>query len=213
MEICGPVGIVYSDTRKLHGAIWSLIISGFIIPRLKNEGDIAVFLHLTLSESGQRLASQGEEHPSYPGFARRFRAKAPTATDAIVAHLEDAVACLDAGVLRPALMMMGLMKASRRGFPGPTVHAFPFPSRASSTRTRTSSTVHNSSKHWPSGSPPCSICSRPPKFSKSCALCGPIAPKCVPPAFWRPRRVATAPSMASRFPPLSSPNEGPEAAS
>lgn len=45
---------------------------------------------------------------STPDLSRVFRATTPTAPDEIVAHVEDAVTCLEASVLRPALMMIGL---------------------------------------------------------------------------------------------------------
>ncbi len=54
------------------------------------------------------IVTRGDQHPLHPGFTSRFRANAATAPDEIVAHVEDAVTCLEAGVLRPALMMIGL---------------------------------------------------------------------------------------------------------
>lgn len=50
----------------------------------------------------------GEIHPLHPGFIKRFRSSAPTATDTVIANIEDAVTCLEARVLRPALMMLGV---------------------------------------------------------------------------------------------------------
>jgi hypothetical protein len=99
----------FPDARKLLGAIWGLVGDGLIVPRFKNEGDLSVFLRLSLTEKGERLLSKADEHPLHPGFIKRFRSAAPTATDPVVAHLEDAVSCLEAGVLRPAMMMLGLV--------------------------------------------------------------------------------------------------------
>ena len=103
----GPVE-EFPDSRKLLGALWSLIGDGLLAPRLKEEGNLCVFLRLSLTEKGERLVAKADEHPLHPGFIKRFRTGAPTATDAVVAHMEDAVSCLEAGVLRPALMMLGL---------------------------------------------------------------------------------------------------------
>lgn len=96
------------DNRKLLGVIWSLIGEGMVLPRLKNEGDVAVFYRFSLTEKGERVVSKADEHPLHPGFIKRFRAAAPTAIDPVIAHMEDAVSCLEAGVLRPALMMVGV---------------------------------------------------------------------------------------------------------
>jgi hypothetical protein len=103
----GPVE-EFPDSRKLLGAVWSLIGDGLVAPRLKEEGNLCVFLRLSLTEKGERLATNADAHPLHPGFIKRFRAAAPTAVDPVVAYFEDAVSCLEAGVLRPALMMLGL---------------------------------------------------------------------------------------------------------
>jgi len=98
------------DNRKLLSAIWGLIAGGLLFPRLNSlrEGYPHALYKLTLTEKGERVLSNASEHPLHPGFISRFRAKAPTASDAVVAHLEDAVSCLENGLLRPSLMMLGL---------------------------------------------------------------------------------------------------------
>lgn len=98
----------WPDNRRLLSALWSLVGEGIVVPRLKQENDLCVFLRLTLTEKGERVVSKADEHPLHPGFIKRFRASAPTATDPVIAHMEDAVSCLEAGVLRPALMMVGV---------------------------------------------------------------------------------------------------------
>ena len=96
------------DNRKLLAAIWRLVGEGVVVPRLKQERDQCVFLYLSLTEKGERIVSKADEHPLHPGFITRFQVAAPTAINPVVAHLEDAVSCLEAGLLRPALMMLGL---------------------------------------------------------------------------------------------------------
>lgn len=98
------------DNRKLLSSIWGLIASGLLFPRLNSlrNGFPHALYKLTLTEKGERVLSNGGEHPLHPGFISRFRTKAPTASDAVVAHLEDAVSCLENGLLRPSLMMLGL---------------------------------------------------------------------------------------------------------
>lgn len=98
------------DNRKLLSSIWGLIAGGLIFPRLNSlrSGYPHAIYKLTLTEKGERVLSKADEHPLHPGFSARFRTKAPTASDAVVAHLEDAVSCLENGLLRPSLMMLGL---------------------------------------------------------------------------------------------------------
>jgi hypothetical protein len=99
------------DNRKLLAALWGLVAEGLAFPRLiaySRDGYPHLIQSLTLTERGERLATDGELHPLHPGFIRRFRSSTPTATDAVVAHIEDAVTCLEARVLRPALMMLGV---------------------------------------------------------------------------------------------------------
>jgi hypothetical protein len=99
------------DNRKLLGALWSLVADGILFPRLtaySRDGHPHLLQNVTLTERGERLVIGGDEHPLHAGFLSRFRANAPTATDAVVAHMEDAVTCLEAQVFRPALMMLGV---------------------------------------------------------------------------------------------------------
>lgn len=105
----GPGAEDYPDNRKLHAAVWSLIGQGLAFPRLQNANDVVTVKRLSLTAKGELIVDRLDHHPRHPGFIRRFRESAPTATDEVVAHLEDAVACLEAGLLRPALMMLGVV--------------------------------------------------------------------------------------------------------
>jgi hypothetical protein len=99
------------DNRKLLGAIWSLIGNGLLIPRIvpytgKDHPNIIDLL--TLTERGERLVAKGVEHPLHPHFISTFKTHAPTASDYVVSYIEDSVTCLEAGAVRPALMMAGV---------------------------------------------------------------------------------------------------------
>lgn len=101
----------HSDNRKLLGTLWTLVGEGILFPRLKAhtlDGYPHMIDMLTLTEKGERVVTSGDQHPLHPGFISRFRANTPTAPDEIIAHMEDAITCLEAAVLRPALMMLGL---------------------------------------------------------------------------------------------------------
>ncbi len=98
----------WPDSRKLLSAIWGLMGDDIVVARFKKEGDLAVFLRLSLTERGERVVSNSSEHPLHPGFIKRFQTAAPTATPEVGVYLEDAVSCIEAAVFRPALMMLGL---------------------------------------------------------------------------------------------------------
>jgi hypothetical protein len=97
----------YPDNRKLLGAAWGLVGDGILIPRLGAQHGIEI-LRLSLTEKGQSLISNAAGHPLHPGFIARFQGAAQSVTDDVLSHMEDAVACLEAGVLRPAVSMAGL---------------------------------------------------------------------------------------------------------
>lgn len=102
----------HPDNRKLLAAVWSLIGDGYMYPRFVDQqaaGTYAVhLLRLVVTEKLDRVGSQGEAHPLHPGFLARFRARAPSATDEVVAYLEDAVSCAEARLFRPSLAMVGV---------------------------------------------------------------------------------------------------------
>jgi hypothetical protein len=105
------IGPEHDDNRRLLGALWQLVAGGVLFPRLiyrHRDGSPLPIDRITLTEKGERLASNAAQHPLHPGFLPRFRQSAPTATPIIVAHLEDAIECLRAGLLRPTLMMVGV---------------------------------------------------------------------------------------------------------
>jgi hypothetical protein len=100
------------DNRKLLSSLWSLIGTGYVWPRLTDRqqgGTYSVHIvRVVVSDRLQRLAANADAHPLHPGFIARFRRNVPTATDEVVAYLEDAVSCAEARLYRPALIMAGV---------------------------------------------------------------------------------------------------------
>jgi hypothetical protein len=100
------------DNRKLLSALWSLVGAGYVWPRLSDQQQAGTYsvhvLRVVTSERLDRLATNADAHPLHPGFLARFQRNTPTATDEVVAYLEDAVSCAEGRLYRPALMMVGV---------------------------------------------------------------------------------------------------------
>jgi len=65
-------------------------------------------LSLRLTDAGVRFLAAGDEHPLSPGYLRRFRERHPDVPDEVVLLVEDAQACLEFGLMRPAVVLLGL---------------------------------------------------------------------------------------------------------
>jgi hypothetical protein len=69
-------------------------------------GNQLVSLHLT--DDGLGFLDNADDHPLAPGFLKRLRARHPEVPDAVIVLLEDAQACLDVSLFRPAVVLLGL---------------------------------------------------------------------------------------------------------
>lgn len=86
--------------------LWWLIRTGRAVPVSKTRDEIVA---LDLTDTGVALAvSEPGEHPLAPGFFQRIRDRCPGLPDAVLLHIEDVRSCLEHGLLRPAVMMLGL---------------------------------------------------------------------------------------------------------
>jgi hypothetical protein len=65
-----------------------------------------ITLHLT--RSGLRLLDGPKDHPLLPGFADRIAQRCPHLPDDVLSLLLDARSCLDHGLMRPAIQLMGV---------------------------------------------------------------------------------------------------------
>lgn len=63
---------------------------------------------LRITDAGVRFLEAGEEHPLSPGYLRRLRERHPDVTEEVVLLVEDAQACLEFRLMRPAVVLLGL---------------------------------------------------------------------------------------------------------
>lgn len=65
-----------------------------------------ITLHLT--KSGLRFLDGTKDHPLLPGFVDRIASRCPNLPDDVLSLLVDARSCLDHGLMRPAIQLMGV---------------------------------------------------------------------------------------------------------
>ncbi len=65
-----------------------------------------ITLHLT--RSGQRFLDGSKEHPLLPQFVDRLAQRCPNLPDDVLSLLVDSRSCLDHGLMRPAIQLMGV---------------------------------------------------------------------------------------------------------
>ncbi len=65
-----------------------------------------ITLHLT--KSGLRFLDGSKDHPLLPGFVDRIALRCPNLPDDVQSLLVDARSCLDHGLMRPAIQLMGV---------------------------------------------------------------------------------------------------------
>jgi hypothetical protein len=63
---------------------------------------------LRLTRAGVRLLGLEEDHPLLPGFVERIGARCPGLPHGVLALLGDARTCLDHGLMRPAIVLLGV---------------------------------------------------------------------------------------------------------
>jgi hypothetical protein len=108
--------------------IWWLVRAALAIPEfhvLRAAGDVGVsglghhaaqvivsgpvdVLRLRLTDAGVRFLAARDEHPLSPGYLHRLRERHPDVPDEVVFLVEDAQACLEFRLMRPAVVLLGL---------------------------------------------------------------------------------------------------------
>ena len=63
---------------------------------------------LRLTRSGRRFLELAEDHPLRPGFVERVAKRCPGLPEDVFALLADARMCVDHGLVRPAIVLMGV---------------------------------------------------------------------------------------------------------
>jgi len=84
---------------------WWLIRAGLAYPG-SWDGSKVIFLCLT--EAGNRFLSADNDHPLMPEFVERLQRRCPGLPESVIVHMLDAKACLENGLVRPAVIMLGL---------------------------------------------------------------------------------------------------------
>jgi len=84
-----------------------LVTTGLAIPLQYNSGNGYPGAY-RLTTAGEKLLNSPEDHPFLPGFVTRLVARCSGLPEEVGAHLVDARACLDNGLGRPAISLLGL---------------------------------------------------------------------------------------------------------
>lgn len=98
------------DNQKLLSVVWNLISEGVLYPRLLQirDGYPTKIETVCLTERGKRLVQEADAHPLHPGYLQKFQSASRLIPEDVVARLEDASQCLAQGLLRAAVVMVGL---------------------------------------------------------------------------------------------------------
>ncbi|HEV3194142.1 MAG TPA: hypothetical protein VGY54_26740 [Polyangiaceae bacterium] len=68
----------------------------------------ALPITLKLTRSGERFLRLADDHPLLPGFLERLATRCPAISEDALSLIADARACLDHGLMRPAVVLLGV---------------------------------------------------------------------------------------------------------
>jgi hypothetical protein len=100
----------WPDAACIHAALWLFVSHGLIYPRLRRfrqDGYPTVIEYVVPTPAGIRVFDQ-PAHPLQPEFLDRLRRSWPSVPDEVIARFEDAAECLARGLIRAAVVMVGL---------------------------------------------------------------------------------------------------------
>jgi hypothetical protein len=99
-----------SDNQKMIAAAWRFVLEGTARPILGVDGDRQAKLDglIFTSKGLDRLRRVLPDGPGRPGYLSRITKANPEVDEQVFARLQDAQACLDANLHRPAIVMMGI---------------------------------------------------------------------------------------------------------
>lgn len=92
-------------TQSVCEFTWWIVRAGLAVEIQRDKGTSILF---RLTRRGARLLDGADDDALLPGFLDRVRARCPNLPDGVEALLVDARACLDHGLLRPAVVLMGV---------------------------------------------------------------------------------------------------------
>lgn len=87
--------------------VWTLIRAGVLIPSGWG-GSVTILVLVTVTDAGLKFLDNLNDHPLSPSFVARLRTRYSDLPEAVLVLLEDTRACLDAGLLRPAVVLLGV---------------------------------------------------------------------------------------------------------
>lgn len=96
----------YPQMGPILDFLWWLVRADLAIPLGVGQAQFPSHFHVT--RAGTRFLEGTDQHPLSPGFVRRLRDRCVGIPDDTVALLEDAHACFERGLLRPAVMLLGV---------------------------------------------------------------------------------------------------------
>ena len=114
MQTAKPVDEHY-DNAAILAAVWSLVADGTIVPRLQSVGnalnngrDAVEIGYVSVTPQGDALLTALPRHPRFPGGLQPLVTRHPSLEEEIAPRLDDAARCIDKGLARPAIVMIGL---------------------------------------------------------------------------------------------------------
>jgi hypothetical protein len=104
------------DNAVLLSAVWQLVATGVLIPRLQPTSHTRVnggfpmteITHVSVTPTGDELVRSLGKHPRFPGAIESLVSRHPGLKDEVAPRLDDAAKCIDQGLPRPAIVMIGL---------------------------------------------------------------------------------------------------------
>lgn len=87
---------------------WWLFRAGLSLPPRQTTPADPHIDGFTFLKRGLAFLEDKEDHPLVPGFLDRVAERCPGLPDQVTVHLQDAIACLDHGLPRPAIVLIGV---------------------------------------------------------------------------------------------------------
>lgn len=88
-------------------ALWWLVRAGMLIPLNSGQRNLPHYFFVTRA-GGRFLSSTAGAHPLSPGFVSRIAARCTGLNPDAIELLEDARECFERGLLRPAIVLLGV---------------------------------------------------------------------------------------------------------
>jgi hypothetical protein len=87
--------------------VW-FIRAGLAFPLSTGDQNNSMPITVRLTQAGRRLLAFDEDHPLLPGFLERAAQRCPGIDDRVTSLLAQSRACMDHGLVQPAIVLMGV---------------------------------------------------------------------------------------------------------